>query len=210
MLLQYAKKYSKLIAGQLLFATVWVLSQLAIPRLMVDIVDYGIMAGDMNEIVSRGMLMLLATVVNIVSLLISIYFLTRVTAGIARDLRGDLFNRIIGWSKETRGGGMGGMMWIILLFLIMMMLFMRPRQDKEGDKFRNSLQRDQDVITSSGIFGKVKEVDDVSVTIEIAQGMKIKVDKRYVNPIPTAQPVKPEREKLFGRKKKDPSKDEKA
>jgi ATP-binding cassette subfamily B multidrug efflux pump len=104
MLLQYAKKYSKLIAGQLLFATVWVLSQLAIPRLMVDIVDYGIMAGDMNEIVSRGMLMLLATVVNIVSLLISIYFLTRVTAGIARDLRGDLFNRIIGWSKETRGG----------------------------------------------------------------------------------------------------------
>ncbi len=104
MLLQYAKKYSKLIAGQLLFATIWVLSQLAIPRLMVDIVDYGIMAGDMNEIVSRGMLMLLATVVNIVSLLISIYFLTRVTAGIARDLRGDLFNRIIGWSKETRGG----------------------------------------------------------------------------------------------------------
>ncbi|HOD68964.1 MAG: preprotein translocase subunit YajC [Bacteroidaceae bacterium] len=111
---------------------------------------------------------------------------------------------------QGRGGGMGGMMWIILLFLIMMMLFMRPRQDKEGDKFRNSLQRDQDVITSSGIFGKVKEVDDVSVTIEIAQGMKIKVDKRYVNPIPTAQPVKPEREKLFGRKKKDPSKDEKA
>ena len=104
MLLQYAKKYSKLIAGQLLFATIWVLSQLAIPRLMVDIVDYGIMAGDMNEIVSRGMLMLLATVVNIVSLLISIYFLTRVTAGIARNLRGDLFNRIIGWSKETRGG----------------------------------------------------------------------------------------------------------
>lgn len=93
-----------MIAGQLLFATIWVLSQLAIPRLMVDIVDYGIMAGDMNEIVSRGMLMLLATVVNIVSLLISIYFLTRVTAGIARDLRGDLFNRIIGWSKETRGG----------------------------------------------------------------------------------------------------------
>ncbi|HPX98395.1 MAG TPA: preprotein translocase subunit YajC [Bacteroidaceae bacterium] len=111
---------------------------------------------------------------------------------------------------QGRGGGMGGMMWIILLFLIMMMLFMRPRQDKEGDKFRNSLQRDQDVITSSGIFGKVKEVDDVSVTIEIAQGMKIKVDKRYVNPIPTAQPAKPEREKLFGRKKKDPSKDEKA
>ncbi len=103
MLLQYARKYSKLIAGQLLFATIWVLSQLAIPRLMVDIIDYGIMVNDMNQIVHRGMLMLLATVVNIVSLLISIYFLTRVTAGISRDLRGDLFERIIDWSKETRG-----------------------------------------------------------------------------------------------------------
>lgn len=37
------------------------------------------------------------------SLLLSIYFLTRVTAGISRDLRGDLFERIIDWSKETRG-----------------------------------------------------------------------------------------------------------
>ncbi len=104
MLLQYAKKYSKLIVGQLLFATIWVLSQLAIPRLMVDIIDYGIMVNDMNQIVHRGMLMLLATVVNIVSLLISLYYLTRVTAGISRDLRGDLFERIIDWSKETRGG----------------------------------------------------------------------------------------------------------
>ncbi|MGI6323812.1 MAG: ABC transporter ATP-binding protein [Bacteroidales bacterium] len=104
MILQYAKKYSTLIVGQLFFATIWVLSQLAIPRLMVDIIDYGIMVNDMNEIVNRGMLMLLATVVNIVSLLISIYFLTRVTAGISRDLRGDLFERIIDWSRETRGG----------------------------------------------------------------------------------------------------------
>lgn len=103
MILQYAKKYSTLIAGQLLFATIWVLSQLAIPRLMVDIIDHGIMVKDMNEIVNRGMLMLLATVVNIVSLLISIYFLTRVTASISRDLRGDLFERIIDWSRETRG-----------------------------------------------------------------------------------------------------------
>lgn len=104
MLLQYAKKYSKLIALQLLFATIWVLSQLAIPRLMVDIIDYGIMVNDMEQIVSRGMLMLLATVVNIVSLVVSLYFLTKVTAGISKDLRGDLFERIIDWSKETRSG----------------------------------------------------------------------------------------------------------
>ncbi|MGI6091327.1 MAG: ABC transporter ATP-binding protein [Saccharofermentanales bacterium] len=104
MLIRYAKKYSKLIVGQLFFASVWVFSQLLIPRLMVDIVDSGIMMKDMNAIIHRGLLMLLATVLNILSLLISLYFLTKVTAGISRDLRADLFEKIIDWSKETRTG----------------------------------------------------------------------------------------------------------
>ena len=98
-----------------------------------------------------------------------------------------------------QGGAMGGsMIWMLLLLLVMMFVFMRPRQDKEGE---------QDVVTSSGIFGKIKDIDEVSVTLEIAQGMKIKVDKRYVNPVPTPQPVKAEKP---SRRKKDPSKDEKA
>lgn len=104
MLIKYAKKYSKFIIGQLFFASTWVFAQLLIPRLMVDIIDSGIMTKDMNAIVNRGLLMLLATVFNIVSLMISIYFLTKVTAGISRDLRADLFEKIIDWSKETRTG----------------------------------------------------------------------------------------------------------
>ena len=91
---------------------------------------------------------------------------------------------------NAQGGGFGGgmMIWMILL-LVMMMFMMRPRRDKEGEKFRNSLQRDQDVVTSTGIFGKIKDIDDVSVSIEVAQNIKIKVDKRYVNTVPTAEPV---------------------
>ncbi|NLL90834.1 MAG: ABC transporter ATP-binding protein [Ruminococcaceae bacterium] len=102
MLLRYAKKYSKFIVAQLFFATVWVFAQLLIPRLMVDIVDFGIMAKDMTAIINRGLLMLAATVLNIVALMISLYFLTRATAGISRDLRADLFEKVIDWSKETR------------------------------------------------------------------------------------------------------------
>ncbi|NLZ55774.1 MAG: ABC transporter ATP-binding protein [Clostridiaceae bacterium] len=104
MLIKYAKKYSKFIVGQLFFAGIWVFAQLWIPRLMVDIVDSGIMMKDMNAIVHRGLLMLAATVLNIASLLISIFFLTKVTAGISRDLRSDLFEKVVDWSKETRTG----------------------------------------------------------------------------------------------------------
>jgi len=99
-------------------------------------------------------------------------------------------------------------MFMVIIVIILLMFLMRPRQDKEGEKFRNALQKEQDVVTSSGIFGKIKDVDEVSVTLEVSKGMTIKVDKRYVNPVPTPQPVKPE--KPSRRKKKDPSKDEKA
>ena len=110
-------------------------------------------------------------------------------------------------TSNTQGSPMGGMMWIIIAFIVLMFITMRPRQDKEGEKFRNALQKEQDVVTSSGIFGKIKDIDEVSVTLEVAQGMRIKVDKRYVNPVPTPQPAKPEKP---SRRKKDPSKDEKA
>ena len=111
-----------------------------------------------------------------------------------------------GGNGGAANGGMSSMIWIILGLFVIMMLFARPRQDKEGEKFRNSLQREQDVVTSSGIFGKIKDIDEISVILEVAQGMRIKVDKRYINPVPVPQPAKPEKK----RKKKDPSKDEKA
>ena len=110
---------------------------------------------------------------------------------------------------QAQGGGLfGNPIILLLVMLALLMIFMRPRQDKEGEKFRNALQKEQDVVTSSGIFGKVKDIDDVSVTLEVSKGMVIKVDKRYVNPVPTPQPVKPE--KPSRRRKLDPSKDEKA
>ena len=109
-------------------------------------------------------------------------------------------------SGKGQGGGMGMLLPLLLIFMVMM-LFLPKRQDKEGEKFRNALQLDQDVVTSSGIFGKIKAIDEVSVILEIAQNMRIKVDKRYVNPVPVPQPVKPEKK---SKKAKDPSKDEKA
>lgn len=113
-------------------------------------------------------------------------------------------------SESTTGGKPGGMgsmsiIWILLL-LVLMFVMMRPRKDKEGDKFRNALQREQEVVTSSGIFGKIKDMDDVSVTLEIAQNTRIRVDKRFINPIPTIQPVKESKKK----EERVPNKEEKA
>jgi preprotein translocase subunit YajC len=110
-------------------------------------------------------------------------------------------------AKSGKTGSMGSMsiIWILLL-LVLMFIMMRPRKDKEGDKFRNALQREQEVVTSSGIFGKIKDMDDISVTLEISQNNRIRVDKRYVNPVPTVQPVKESKKK----EERVPNKEEKA
>ena len=130
------------------------------------------------------------------------------TVNFVQDVNLDAPSSESAQGAQAQGGLFGNPFIIVIIIIFLMMLFMRPRQDKEGEKFRNALQKEQDVVTSSGIFGKIKDIDEVSVTLEIAQGMKIKVDKRYVNPVPTPQPVKPE--KPSRRRKKDPSKDEKA
>lgn len=101
-LLRYAVPYTSQIALQLVFATVWVASQLIIPWLMADIIDNGIMRNDMAYIVQRGLLMIAASIVNVASLLTMLYFLTRVSAGISRDLRGDIFEKVIDWTGQAR------------------------------------------------------------------------------------------------------------
>jgi len=101
-LLRYAARYTSQITLQLVFATVWVASQLVIPWLMADIIDNGIMRNDMENIVQRGLLMIAASVVNVASLLAMLYFITRVGAGISRDLRGDIFEKVIDWTGQAR------------------------------------------------------------------------------------------------------------
>lgn len=87
-----------------------------------------------------------------------------------------------------------GIIWLVVL-MVLMLAFMRPRKDKEGEKFRNSLQEGQEVVTGSGIVGTVKSVDDLFVVIEINQNNRIKLDKRYVNPLPTPAPVAEKKKK---------------
>ena len=76
----------------------------------------------------------------------------------------------------------------IIIIAIMYFMMIRPqrKRQKEIDNFRRGLQAGQDVITSGGIYGKIKNVEDTSVTIEISHNVNIRVDKNCVYADPTA------------------------
>ena len=73
---------------------------------------------------------------------------------------------------------------MIAIFAIMYFFMIRPQNKKQKEiaNFRKSLEVGQSVITAGGIYGKVKEIEDSAVVVEIASGVKIKVDKNSINP----------------------------
>lgn len=72
-------------------------------------------------------------------------------------------------------------MWVmlILIFVVMWFFMIRPqrKQQKELEKFRNSLKRGDKVVTIGGIYGVVDEVKERQVIIKVDGDTKLKVDK---------------------------------
>ena len=57
------------------------------------------------------------------------------------------------------------------------------RFDIEADsikKFRDSIKTGDKVITAGGIYGKVKDVKDTTILLEIADNVRITIDKNSV------------------------------
>lgn len=83
-------------------------------------------------------------------------------------------------APQQPGAG-GGMSWIIIIamFVIMWLFMIRPqrKQQKELEKFRNSLKRGDKVVTAGGIYGTVDEIKDRSVLIKVDGDVKLRVDK---------------------------------
>ena len=80
------------------------------------------------------------------------------------------------------GGGMSMMLMMGLLIVVFYFFMIRPqsKRQKEIKKFQESLENGKHVVTSGGIFGKVREVKDNYIVVEIADNVRIKVSKGMV------------------------------
>jgi len=71
---------------------------------------------------------------------------------------------------------------LIFMFAIFYLLLIRPQQKKakEHKALLESLQKGDQVITAGGIHGKITSVDENLVTLEIATGVNIKINKGFI------------------------------
>lgn len=73
---------------------------------------------------------------------------------------------------------------IVVMFAIVYFFMIRPqnKRRKEMQKFRDNLTVGQKIVTAGGIYGTVKDLNEGSsyISIEIANGVKIQIDRNYV------------------------------
>ncbi|MBT3647864.1 MAG: preprotein translocase subunit YajC [Flavobacteriales bacterium] len=86
-----------------------------------------------------------------------------------------------------QASGDGGLINIFMLVAIVVVFYffmIRPQAKKAKDakKFREALGKGDKVITIGGIHGKIIEVKEQYVQIQIANGVEIKVSKSAVSP----------------------------
>lgn len=101
-LLKYMKPYFWQCLVLVLAVGLQVFGTLMLPTMMAEIVNSGIVKNDTHFIFVRGVLMFLVTIVSAAGTLISSYFSAKVSAAISRDMKRDLFAKVLSFSiSET-------------------------------------------------------------------------------------------------------------
>jgi preprotein translocase subunit YajC len=77
----------------------------------------------------------------------------------------------------------------ILIFVIMYFMVIRPQQKKarEHQDMLAKLKRNDEVMTSGGIYGKVIDLKETVVTLEVAPNVRIRVHRPQITAVLTAE-----------------------
>ncbi|MGK5070679.1 preprotein translocase subunit YajC [compost metagenome] len=80
------------------------------------------------------------------------------------------------------GGNLTSFLPLVLMFVVMYFLMIRPQQKraKEQKAMMDALTKGDEVVTAGGMLGRVVKVVDAYVTIEVASGTEITVQKSSI------------------------------
>ena len=86
----------------------------------------------------------------------------------------------------AQGGGAGGggfeFIFLIIMFVVFYFLLIRPQQKraKEHRQLVENLGKGDEVVTNGGLLGKITKVDDSFVTVEVAEGTQVRIQRGAV------------------------------
>ena len=94
-----------------------------------------------------------------------------------------MLNIILG-QAQAQGSGISGLLMIVAMIAIFYFVMIRPqnKKQKEIKRQREAMKNGDRVVTAGGIHGKIRDIKDATVLIEVAPGVSLKIDKASVYP----------------------------
>ncbi len=85
-------------------------------------------------------------------------------------------------APEAGGSPTSMILMMAVIFVIFYFFMIRPQKKRQEEikKFRDALSIGDTVVTSGGIHGKIKEINDNTMVLEIANNVNITIDKASV------------------------------
>lgn len=93
-----------------------------------------------------------------------------------------LHELVRGLVAQSEGSGYANFIFPAAIVGIMYFVLIRPqgKQAKDQQALIASLKKGDEVVTSSGIIGRIQAVDDKIVTLEVASGTKLRLVKSFI------------------------------
>jgi preprotein translocase subunit YajC len=79
-------------------------------------------------------------------------------------------------------GGLQGILPFVLMFVVLYFVMIRPqmKRQKETKAMIDALAKGDEVVTTGGMLGKISKIGESFLTIEIASGVEIQVQRGAV------------------------------
>ncbi|MDE7442405.1 MAG: preprotein translocase subunit YajC [Muribaculaceae bacterium] len=94
-------------------------------------------------------------------------------------------NTLLLQAQAGQGSNWSGLLMIVAMVVIFYFFMIRPqsKKQKEIKQAREAMKNGDRVVTAGGIHGRIKEIKDSTIIMEVAPGVSLKVDKNSVYPV---------------------------
>jgi len=84
---------------------------------------------------------------------------------------------------QAASGGLMGFLPMILIIIVFYFFMIRPQMKKSKDhkKYIEALKVNDKVVTTAGIHGRIVELGETSILLDVGSGVKIRFDKNAVS-----------------------------
>jgi preprotein translocase subunit YajC len=88
-------------------------------------------------------------------------------------------------AAAPQGGGIESMLLILAMFAVLYFLMIRPqmKRAKEHKAMVDALQKGDEIITAGGMLGRITRVDDQYVSVALAEGVEVQMQRAAVQTV---------------------------